>query len=151
KTFKLGGWLAMCVAGVVLLGGGGNGGNLELGGAAARPRGEGIPLAGWAGRRRGVGELLYAGGSRAFLWGALGWLFAYWGTGLVAASVPPVPWQVNLQVAPDGYALKWMLGLSLLTGVIFGMAPALLASRPDLVAVVKGDVAGQSGGRRRWS
>src|SRR5262249_39710141 len=56
-----------------------------------------------------------------------------------------------LRVAPDGTVLKWMLGLSLLTGVIFGLAPALLATATDLVAVIKGDAAGRSGGRRRWN
>jgi predicted permease len=56
-----------------------------------------------------------------------------------------------LNVAPDRYVLKWMIGLSLLTGIIFGLAPALLASRPDLVAVIKGDAASQSSGKRRWN
>jgi predicted permease len=151
KTFKLGGRLAMCVAGLVLLVACANVANLMLARAAGRAKEIGIRLAVGAGRRRIAQQLLTESVFLSLLGGAMGWLLAYWGTGLVAASVPPIPWPMNLQVAPDGYALKWMLGLSLLTGVIFGMAPALLASRPDLVAVVKGDVAGQSSGRRRWS
>src|ERR1051325_3392318 len=43
-----------------------------------------------------------------------------------------------------------MMLISLITGVIFGLAPALLASRTNLVAVIKG-AAGQSHGRRRWN
>src|SRR5262245_57865068 len=151
KTFKLGGRLAMCVAGLVLLVACANVANLMLARAAGRAKEIGIRLAIGAGRRRIAQQLLTESVFLSLLGGAMGWLLAYWGTWLVAASVPPIPWPMNLQVAPDGYALKWMLGLSLLTGVIFGMAPALLASRPDLVAVVKGDVAGQSSGRRRWS
>jgi macrolide transport system ATP-binding/permease protein len=151
KTFKLGGWLAMCVAGLVLLVACANVANLTLARSAARAREIGIRLAIGAGRRRIIRQLLTESVLLSLLGGAMGWLLAYLGTWLVAASVPPLPFPVNLRFAPDGYVLKWMLALSLLTGVISGMAPALLASRPDLVAVIKGDVTGQSGGRRRWN
>src|SRR5205085_4247407 len=86
----------------------------------------------------------------ALLGGALGWVLAYWGADVIRASFPPVPYPISLDFAPDGYVLKWMLVVSLLTGVIFGLAPALLASRTDLVAVIKG-AAGQSRSRRRWN
>jgi predicted permease len=154
KTFKLGGWLAICVAGLVLLAACANIANLMLARGAARAKEIGVRLAIGAGRQRIVRQLLTESVLLSLLGGALGWLVAYWGTWLVAASVPPLPVPVNLQFAPDGYVLKWMLALSLLTGVVFGMAPALLASRPDLVAVIKGGATGQTGqsnGRRRWS
>jgi len=151
KTLKFSGWLAMCVASLVLLVACANVANLMLARAASRAREIGIRLAIGAGRWRIIRQLLAESVLLSLLGGALGWLLAYLGTWLVAASVPPLPWPINLQFAPDGYVLKWMLGLSLLTGVIFGLAPALLTSRPDLVAVIKGDATGQSSGRRRWN
>ncbi|HYE72357.1 MAG TPA: FtsX-like permease family protein, partial [Blastocatellia bacterium] len=149
-VFKLGGLLALCVAGLVLLVACANVANLMLARAAARAREIGIRLAIGAGRGRIIRQLLTESVLLALLGGVLGWGFAYWGTGLVQASVPPVPVPVSLEVAPDWYVLKWMLIVSLLTGVIFGLAPALLASRPNLVAVIKGD-AGTIGKRHRWN
>lgn len=151
KVFKLSGLLALCVSGLVLLVACANVANLMLARAAARSREIGIRIAIGAGRGRIVRQLLTESMLLALLGGIVGWVFAYGGSGLVSASVPPIPWPVNLEVAPDGYVLKWMLGLSLLTGVIFGLAPALLSSRPDLVAVIKGDAAGQATHRRRWN
>lgn len=151
SVFKLSGLLAVCVSGLVLLVACANVANLMLARAAARAKEIGIRLAIGAGRGRIIRQLLTESVLLALLGGVLGWAFAYWGTGLVQASVPPIPLPVNLDVAPDWYVLKWMLGVSLLTGVVFGLAPALLASRPDLVAVIKGDIASQSHSRRRWN
>jgi putative ABC transport system permease protein len=47
--------------------------------------------------------------------------------------------------------LKWSSVVTLSTILIFGLAPALLASRPDLIAVLKSDVAGQSRSGRLWN
>src|SRR5262249_53171410 len=62
---------------------------------------------------------------------------------------------IDIDVNPDLYALKWMAAVTLATGVIFGLVPALVASRPDLVAVIKGAATissgGHSHGKRRWN
>ncbi|MGH9855775.1 MAG: FtsX-like permease family protein, partial [Blastocatellia bacterium] len=51
----------------------------------------------------------------------------------------------------DGRALGFTLGVSLLTGIVFGLAPALVASKPDFVAALKEDTPGRGGSVRRLS
>src|SRR5262245_61105059 len=151
RVIRYGGLLALCVSGLVLLLACANVANLMLARAAARAREIGIRLAIGAGRSRIVRQLLTESLLLAALGGALGWGLAHWGAKVIQATAPPVPYPVSVDFAPDGYVLKWTLVAALLTGVIFGLAPALLASRADLVAVIKGASAGQSRSRRRWN
>jgi predicted permease len=150
RVIKYGSFLALCVAGLVLLVACANVANLMLARAATRAREIGIRLALGAGRGRIVRQLLTESVLLALLGGVLGWALAHLGADVIHAAFPPVPYPVSFDFAPDGYVLKWMLLVSILTGVIFGLAPALLASRPNLVAVIKGG-AGQPSSRRRWS
>lgn len=151
KIMKYGGLLALCASGLVLLLACANVANLMLARAATRAREIGIRLAIGAGRGRIVRQLLTESVLLALLGGVLGWAFAYRGADVIRATFPPVPYPISFDFAPDGYVLEWMLVVSLLTGVIFGLAPALLASGTDLVAVIKGGGAGQSHKRRRWN
>lgn len=148
KIIQYGGFMALCVSGLVLLLACANVANLMLARAAARAKEIGTRLAIGAGRGRIVRQLLTESVLLSVLGGLLGWAFAYWGSRMIHTSFPPVPYPIVFDVSPDRYVLKWMMGISLLTGVIFGLAPALLASRTDLVAVIKGG-AGQSRKRRR--
>jgi predicted permease len=151
RVIRFGGLLALAVSGLVLLLACANVANLMLARATTRAREIGIRLAIGAPRGLIVRQLLTESVLLALLGGALALAFAYWGTGLIRGTVPPSPYPVSLNFAPDGYVLRWMLVVSLLTGLAFGLAPALLASRTDLVAVIKGMAAKPSHSGRRWN
>jgi putative ABC transport system permease protein len=84
----------------------------------------------------------------ALVGGGLGVLLAFWGVDLILALDPgEVP-----RVAPigvDGYALSFALGLSLITGVLFGVVPAWQASRPELQNTLKDNTRGSTGDGQR--
>jgi putative ABC transport system permease protein len=152
KLFRFMSLIALLVSGLVLLVACANVANLMLARATARVREIGIRVAIGANRFHIVKQLLTESILLSLMGGALGWLFAYWGTDLIRASIPPLPYPINLDLRPDLLVLKWMLGVSILTGMVFGLAPAFLASRPNLVAVLKGAGPTQSkGGFRRWN
>src|SRR5258706_3694437 len=153
KVIQYGGLLALFVSGLVLLLACANVANRMLAREPARAREIGVRLAIGAGRGRITRQLLTESVLLALLGGVLGWAVAYWGSGLMRASFPPVPYPVSFDFAPDLYVLKWMLLVSVLTGIIFGVAPALLASRTDLVSVIKGGTAQsrKPRWRRRWN
>jgi macrolide transport system ATP-binding/permease protein len=151
KIIRYGGFLALCVSGLVLLLACANVANLMLARAVTRAREIGIRLAIGASRGRIIRQLLTESLLLASLGGVLGLALAYWGAGVMLSYFPPVPYPVSLDFSPDGYVLKWMLFISLGTGVVFGLAPALLASRADLVAVIKGMAIKPARSRRRWN
>src|SRR6266508_2559792 len=151
NIIKYVGLLALCVSGLVLLVACANVANLTLARAATRAKEIGIRLAIGAGRGRIVRQLLTESVLLAGLGGALGWALAYWGADVIRATLPRLPYPVSFDFAPDGDVLKWMLAICLLTGVIFGLAPALLASQTDPVAVIKGGAPGRTRSRRRWN
>jgi putative ABC transport system permease protein len=100
-----------------------------------------------AGRRRLMHQLFAESGLLAFLGGGLGILIAYWGIQILRKLLGDFPDVESISI--DGRVLMFTLGVSGLTAAIFGLAPALEASSPDLnVALREGEgrtVAGSRG------
>jgi putative ABC transport system permease protein len=88
-----------------------------------------------AGRRRLVQQMFAESGLLAFLGGALGILFAYWGIQIFRKLAGDFPNADSVGI--DGTLLLFTLGVSVLTAMIFGLAPALQASKPDLNAALR--------------
>jgi putative ABC transport system permease protein len=103
-----------------------------------------------AARGQLVRQLLTESLLLSFLGGALGLLFAIWGTGVVASAGAKInPMFQNAQV--DWRVLGFTLAISIITGLIFGLAPALQISKPNLAESLKeaGRGSGASAHRNR--
>ncbi|MDQ3257144.1 MAG: ABC transporter permease, partial [Acidobacteriota bacterium] len=115
--------------------------NLLLARVAARHREVAIRIALGASRRRLIRQLLTESLMLSILGGLLGLLLTFWGVDLLVALIPSdVPRLQELRLHVPVFL--WTLAISILTGVLFGLVPALQASKPDLNDVLK-----ESGGR----
>lgn len=121
--------------------------NLLMARAAGRGREIAIRLALGAARGRLVRQLLTESMVLAVAGGAVALPIAAWLAGVIARVQPPLPIDIGLRIAPDWRVLVFTLVASVATGLLFGLLPAMRASRPDLVPILKG--AGTGGGMRR--
>ena len=133
-------WLVAC----------GNVANLLLTRANARKRELAIRLSLGAGRWRVARQLLTESGLLALVGGGIATVLTFWTSQALSRALPigQIP-GINLDFTPDLRVLGWALGLSLLTGLVFGTAPAWQSARINLLPALKPGDSGSASGARR--
>ena len=148
-------WLLMAMvlgaSGLVLLIACSNIANMLLARAASRQKEIGIRLCLGATRGRLIRQLLTEGFLLALLGGCAGVLLAWWSLDLFLLQALERyeggnPERLALDFSPDNRVLVFSLLITLISGVAFALAPALRATRLDLISVIK-DEGASLGGR----
>jgi predicted permease len=127
----------------------GNVAGLLLVRARGRRREIGVRLALGAGRARLVRQLLTESLVLSVAGGAAGLLVAMWATNLLAGYRTPGGEALAITAGIDGRVLVFAALVSLATVLLFGLVPALGASRAEVVSAIKGAAAGHQAGSRR--
>jgi len=130
----------MAVVGIVLLIACANLAGLLLAKAAGRQREVAVRLAVGASRGRLVRQFLIEGALLAAAGGAAGIVISYWTSGMLTFFVPPTPFPVNFTAELSPTVLAFSVATTFATALVFGLLPALKASRPNLVESLKESV-----------
>jgi putative ABC transport system permease protein len=121
--------------------------NMLLSRAVGRSREISIRIALGAGRWRVIRQLLIESAMLSIAGGALGWLIAQWGLHVFAATVrSQVPQWMDFSM--DFRGLAYLAAISIGTGLLFGLAPALRLSKLDVNSSLKAGGRGSSGASR---
>ena len=141
--------LLMGTVGLVLLVCCANVASLMLARSATRGREIGVRLSLGASRRRLIQQLLAESILISLAGGALGILVALWATDGLLALIPPLPVNIGIDLSVDRTVLLFTGVASILTGLLFGLAPALRVTRPDIAGVLRRENAALNLGGKR--
>ena len=140
--------MMMGAVGLVLLIACANLANLLLAQAATRDKEMTVRAALGAGRGRILRQLLTESTLLSLAGAAVGLLIAYWGRNILWSYRPAFIEANDVDLALDSHVLLFTLGIALVTGALFGAAPAWKASSPDLADTLKAGGRGNSVGWR---
>ena len=141
--------MLMSIAGLVLLLACANVANLMLVRSVARRREIAIRMSLGANRWRLVRQLLVESLVLALAGGVVALLITFWTAGTFMKFIPTTDFPISLGIRVDRAVLLATFVISVLTGVIFGILPALRSSSEAPVAVLKEDTGSASGGLRK--
>jgi len=137
----------MVVVGLLLLVACVNVANLFLARSRERQREMGVRLSLGAGRGRIVRQLMTESLVFAAIAGAAGIVLAQLAVEAVSRIEIPTPVPIDFGLSISGPVLAFALGVTLFTGLVFGLLPALQASKPETVSALKGASRGAGGSR----
>jgi putative ABC transport system permease protein len=148
EDLRLSLYVLLAAVAMVLLIGCVNLANLMLLRGAARAREVALRSALGAGRQRLIRQFLTESVLLSLAGGVLGVGVGYATMAALKAALPPYSLPPEVNVTMDGRVLLFALAISVLTGILFGLAPALGATKTDLVSSLKEGGGGTIGGAR---
>jgi putative ABC transport system permease protein len=141
--------LLMSATGLVLLIGCANLANLALARGVSREREVVVRASLGAGRWSLIRQFLTENVLLSLVGGLAGLVVGYGMLRAIWLMLPPFPFSREIDVQMDGRVLLFALAVSVFTGLLFGLAPAIQATRPDLASSMKEEGRGSSGSASR--
>jgi predicted permease len=120
--------------------------NLLLARATARQKEIAVRLALGSGRRRIISQLLVESLLLSLLAGIAGLFLAIWADKALIGFLPPSTVPLSISATPDWRIFGFNIAVSVLTGLVFGLVPALQSTRPDIAGTLKDQAGAVTGG-----